>query len=176
MRKIILNLAMSLDGYISDKDGGFEWIVGHGDNSQNTDTEFSFENFLKDIDIVVMGSKSYEDCILSGLTTFHQKRIIVATSREFEDHPHVEFINGDIVNVVESLKNAEGGDIFLFGGAGLTDSFIRADVIDKYIIGVIPTILGNGRSLFKGNYPKIDLHLDDFSVTDGIPIMTYSKR
>ncbi len=53
---------------------------------------------------------------------------------------------------------------------------MNADIIDKYIIGIIPTLLGNGRSLFKGNYKEIKLHLDRVIVSDGITILTYSKR
>ncbi len=106
------------------------------------------------------------------------KKIIVATSREFEPKANVEFVNGDICKVILDLKEEEGGkNIWLFGGAGLTDPFIRQDIIDEYIIGIVPTVLGNGRRLFKGNYPKkIDLHLDSYSIDDGITMLTYSKR
>lgn len=54
-RKIILNLAISLDGYIASEDGGYDWIVGHGDNTLNTENKFDFDKFLEGIDIVVMG-------------------------------------------------------------------------------------------------------------------------
>jgi len=176
MRKIILNLAISLDGYISDDKGGFDWIVGHGDKSQDIESEFTFESFLETVDTLVMGSKAYEDCIISGLSDFGDRKIVVATSRCFESREHVEFVSGDVVKIIEDLKDQEGKDIYLFGGAKLTDAFIRANAVDQYVIGFIPTILGQGRRLFKGDYAKIDLHLDDISVTDGIAIMIYSKR
>lgn len=176
MRKIILNLAISLDGYISDVDGGFDWIVGQGDNSIDTPEKFDFQVFIESIDTVVMGSKSYEDCILSGLQTFENQNVIVATTRKLEQQNHAEFINGDICKEILKLKEQDGKDIWLFGGAGLTDSFIREDIIDEYIIAIIPTILGKGRRLFIGDYPKIDLHLDKVSVNDGITVLTYSKR
>lgn len=53
--KIILNLAISLDGYIADTDGGFDWIVGQGDTSIDTENRWDYTKFLEDIDIVVMG-------------------------------------------------------------------------------------------------------------------------
>ncbi len=43
-------------------------------------------------------------------------------------------------------------------------------------LAIIPVILGNGRRLFKGDYSTLELHLDSYSVSDGIPVMTYSKR
>ncbi|MCH4890017.1 dihydrofolate reductase [Acidaminobacter sp. JC074] len=176
MRKIILNLAMSLDGFISDEQGGFDWIIGHGDKTSDTEDSFSFEKFIESVDTVVMGSKAYEDCILTGLTAFEGIDIIVATSRRFEERENVTFISGDINKTILDLREKPGKDIWLFGGAGLTDSFIREDIVDQYIIGLIPTILGSGRPLFKGGYNKIDLHLDQFTIDEGVPVIIYSKR
>ena len=53
----------------------------------------------------------------------------------------------------------------------MVDHFLKADIIDEYIIGIIPTILGKGRPLFLGNNPKIDLSLQYYTVEDGIVIM-----
>ena len=58
----------------------------------------------------------------------------------------------------------------------MIDAFIKADVIDEYIIGIIPTILGSGRKLFLDNNPTVLLKLQKYSVTDGVIVMIYSKR
>lgn len=176
MRKIILNLAMSLDGYICDEKGGFDWIVGQGDDDGNGTEAYDFESFLERVDTLVMGSVSYADVVLSGLTTFEDKHILVATHKTLERKPNVQFISGDLCRAVLDLKKREGKNIWLFGGAELTDSFIRENIVDEYIVAIIPTILGNGRRLFKGDYPKINLHLDAYSVANGITVLTYSKR
>jgi len=68
MRKIILNLAVSIDGYIADLDGGFGWIQGH-ESDINSEKAFDFDGFLEEIDTIIMGSLAYEDCVLSGLDT-----------------------------------------------------------------------------------------------------------
>jgi len=175
MRKIILNLAISLDGYICDQEGGFDWILGHGDKKQDY-KPYDFDDFLASVDTLVMGSVAYKDVVLSDLTTFADKRVIVASHQDLEARDHVDFIKGDIVDQVVQLKKEQGGHIWLFGGAGLTDAFIRANVVDEYVIAIIPTILGQGRPLFKGDYEKIDLHLDRHQVSDGIVLMTYSRR
>lgn len=172
-RKIILNLAMSIDGYIADEDGGFDWIVGDGDSSLNTNNKWDFNKFLENIDVVVMGKKCYDSNFHND---YKNKKVYVATSKELEDYDNTHFINGDIVKVIEEERQKEGKDIYLFGGGIVIDDFIKADVIDEYIIGVIPTILGKGIPLFPGNNPKIDLHLDEYFVEDGIMIMRYSKR
>ena len=171
-RKIILNLAMSIDGYIADEDGGFDWIVGDGDSSLDTENKWDYNEFLEGIDIVVMGKKCYDQGFLDD---FKDKTIYVATSETIEDYDNIHFINKNICDVVLEESKKEGKDIFLFGGGVLVDNFIKKDIIDQYIIGIIPTILGKGRPLFLGNNPKINLHLDQYIVENGIVIMKYSK-
>lgn len=172
-RKIILNLAMSIDGYIASNNGGYDWIVGDGSDKLDTEKTWDYNKFLEGIDTVVMGRKCYEQNFHND---FKNKKVYIATSKNIADYDNITFINGDICKVIEEERKKEGKDIFLFGGGIVIDNFIKADIIDEYIIGIIPTILGNGRSLFLGNNPKIDLKLDDYIVDNGITILRYSKR
>ncbi|WP_335871821.1 dihydrofolate reductase family protein [Bacillus sp. 2205SS5-2] len=173
MRKIILNLAMSLDGYIVDEKGGYEWIEGDGDKSLNTAETHNFPKFIESIDIVVMGSKSYEDI---GIEDYPDKKIIVATSREMENYDNVEFVNNDIVGYVQALQKEDGKDIWLFGGSGLTDNFMKEDVVDEFHVGMVPIILGGGRPLFFSDRPTVKLHLDKYTIEEGLPLLVYSRR
>lgn len=66
--------------------------------------------------------------------------------------------------------------INLFGGGGLVDNFIKANIIDEFIVGIIPIILGKERPLFLENNPTIKLHLDEIFVENGITILKYTKR
>lgn len=176
-RKIILNLAISLDGYICDEDGGFDWIVGQGDKSLDTEKQFSFPEFIDTCDVIVMGKKGYDDAPENSLDAYDDKKIYVVTnSTEKPDKENVEFINGDIVSQVIKLKEVEGKNIWIYGGAIIADLFIKADVIDEYIFGIIPCILGKGRRLFLDNNPTIELHLEECTLSDGITMLTYSKR
>ena len=170
--KIILNLAISLDGYIADENGGFDWIIGDGNNTLNTDEKWDYDKFLEDIDVVVMGKNCYDQGFHKD---FVGKNVYIATSKEIENYENYHFINGDIVKIVKKLKN-EVKNIFLFGGGIVIDHFVKADVIDEYVIGIIPTILGKGRKLFLENNPKIDLELQYYSVDSGVVVMKYSKR
>lgn len=172
-RKIILNLAMSIDGYIASEDGGYDWIVGDGNDKLDTENTWDYDKFLEGIDTVVMGGKCYEQ---SFHNDFKDKKVYVATSKEIDDYDNINFIKGDICKVIEDERKKDGKDIFLFGGGIVIDSFIKSDIVDEYIIGIIPTILGKGRPLFLGNNPKIDLKLDDCIIDKGITILRYSKR
>ena len=170
--KIILNLAISLDGYIADIYGGYDWIVGDGNSTLNTENKWSHNKFLENIDVVVMG----KNCFDQGMhKEYKNKDVYIATSKKIDDFENYHFINGDVVKEIEELRD-KGKNIYLFGGGILIDSFVKADVIDEYIIGIIPTILGKGIKLFYDNNPKINLNLDYYSVEDGIIIMKYSKR
>lgn len=170
--KIILNLAISLDGYIADEDGGFHWITGDGNSTLNTEEKWDYGKFLEEIDIIVMGKNCYDQGFHKD---FSEKGVYIATSKEMENYENYHFIKGDIVSIVSDLRN-QGKNIFLFGGGVLIDHFVKANVIDEYVIGIIPTILGKGRKLFLENNPKIDLELQYYSVEEGVVVMKYSKR
>ncbi|WP_297520345.1 dihydrofolate reductase family protein [uncultured Clostridium sp.] len=172
-RKIVLNLAMSLDGYIADENGGFDWLVGDGSSEVDTLEKWDFKGFTDSVDVVVMGRQCYEQGMAND---YADKIVYVATSKDLKDHDNIKFMSGDIVSVILDEKKKEGKDIFLFGGGVVIDPFIKADVIDEYIIGYVPTILGSGRKLFLDNNPKIDLKLTETLVNDGIIISRYEKR
>lgn len=171
-RKIILNVAISLDGFIADEDGGYEWIAGQGDTEADTNKAFDFVEFMDNIDVVIMGRKAYEDC---DIKAYSEKRVLVASSANLGDHDNVEFIHEDICGFAQTLRQGEGKDIWIFGGGVLADSFIKADMIDEYVIGIIPVILGKGKPLFLEGNPRIKLHLDECTVQDGIVILRFSK-
>ncbi|MGL4730794.1 MAG: dihydrofolate reductase family protein [Clostridium sp.] len=171
-RKIILNLAISIDGYIASDDGSFDWIVGDGDNRLNTKNKFDFNKFMEEIDVVVMGKNCYDQNMHKD---FKNKIVYVATRKSIEDRDNIHFVSGDICKIIKDEQKKNGKDIFLFGGGKLVDSFIKEDIIDEYIIGIIPTILGKGRPLFLENNPMIRLHLQDYVLDNGIVILKYSK-
>lgn len=170
--KIILNLAISLDGYIADENGGYDWIVGDGNSTLNTENKWDYNKFLAEIDVVVMGRNCYDQNMHKD---FQGKEVYIASSEKIDNYENYHFISGNICEIISKLKN-EGKSIFLFGGGGLVDNFVKADIIDEYVIGIIPTILGKGRKLFFENNPKIDLTLEYYSVEDGVIVMKYSKR
>lgn len=177
MRKIILNLAISLDNMIVDDNYGYDWIKGDGNKSNDTEKQFDFDKFLENCDVIVMGKKSYDDIPLETLKSFGDKHIYVAThSKEKPDKSNVSFINEDIVGHIEKLKQIKGKDIWIFGGAGLCDAFLKANVIDEYVFGIIPVIVGKGKRLFMDNNPMIELKMKECTVNEGIAMLVYENR
>lgn len=171
--KIILNLAISLDGFIADESGGYDWIKPAGDSHLNTETIWSHEKFLESISTVVMGKRCYDQGFHEG---FGNRKVYVATGEKLEDYENIHFVGDDICREVLELKRRNAGDIYLFGGGILIDAFLKAGIIDEYVIGIIPIILGKGIPLFLKNNPSIPLELAGHYVEDGIVVLRYTPR
>ena len=174
-RDIILNLAISLDGFICDEDGGFAWIGGQGDSRADTADAFDFDAFLASCDTIVMGRKAYEDCF-RHMGDAAEKRFLVASRTPREPEGNVTFLSRDVVAEVLALKERPGRHIWLFGGGELASDFICAGAVDRYVVGILPVIRGRGRRLFREGLPPAELRLDRCTVADGIPILEYSRR
>lgn len=172
--RIELNLAMSLDGFIVDENGKYDWIVGDGDHSLDTDDlEEVIEDFGKEYDVVVMGKTSFLE--FGEQDMFKGKEIVVATHEQLQNTKEVTYVSEELVEYVCSLRDS-GKNVWLFGGSILTDYFIKANEIDFYKVAIVPIIIGNGKKLFFDNNPQINLHLDTFTSKEGMMILNYSRR
>ncbi|MFA9462967.1 MAG: dihydrofolate reductase family protein [Velocimicrobium sp.] len=172
-RKIILNLAMSLDGFIADTSGNYDWIYGDGNRKVDTKSQWSYDNFLKEVDTVIMGHHCFKQNLHQ---TFSDKKVYVACSEQKEASKNICFIQGDICKpILEELKQ-EGKNIFLFGGGITIDPFIKENMIDEYIIAMVPILLGEGHPLFLTQTPRIRLFLEACYISSGITILHYKKK
>ena len=173
MRNIILYIATSLDGFIARKDGSLDWLP------QSTEDDMGYADFYDTIDTVVMGRTTYEQVVgeLSpDVWAYAGKTCYVATSKQMQNTKDVTFIGGDIAGFISGLKNDPGKDIWLVGGGNLIESFVRSNLIDKYIITVIPTILGGGIPLFQGTHPSVSLSLIGTRTFGDVVELTYSSE
>lgn len=175
-RKIILYIATSLDGYIARNNGAVDWLSG---NSADPNIDSGFDEFYSSIDTVIMGRTTYEQVIneLSpDIWVYEGKKCYVATTGRYEFDNRAEYIPGDIIEFIQNIKKQQGKDIWLVGGGKLIDQFIKQNLIDKYVITIIPTILGDGIPLFLGQNPEIKLKLAETKTIDGMVELTYVKR
>ncbi len=175
-RQIVLYIAMSLDGYIARRDGRIDWLNGQGDVP---DPDYGYDEFYRTVDTVVMGFTTYQQLIheLSpDVWVYENKKCYVASTVWLEPDGRVEFVSGDVTAFIADLKNQPGLDIWLVGGSQLVKPFIEQDLVDQYIITVIPTILGDGIPLFHVGNPEIRLSLTGTRVTDGMVELRYTRR
>jgi dihydrofolate reductase len=157
MSKIILNLAISLDGLIADEQGGVDWL----NDFQNPGNDYGMNDFFKQCGTAIMGSKTYEQA-LSFNSWFEGMQGVVFTSRELPvmKNKPIKFFNGDPVPVVKELRTKEK-DSWLVGGGKLITSFINYNLIDEFVITIVPRLLGNGIPLC----PSID-HVSKLQLVD----------
>ena len=175
-RKVILYITASLDGYIARKDGSIDWLSGDG-SDPNIDNGYSA--FYKTVDTIIMGSKTYEQIIheLSpNMWIYDGMQCFVATTRNLDEDSNVKFVKGDLCALVSTLKQQNGKNIWIIGVAEIIEELLKENLIDEYIISVIPTILGEGIPLFKTGVPETKLKLKNLRPLDGVVELTYTKR
>lgn len=176
MRKTILFIAMSLDGYIADLNGGTGWLEGQvsGENDM-----VSYEEFICNVDTVIMGANTYhqlvtelspDEWIYHNLTSY----IITHASKQSTDK--IRFTDEHPCQLVNRLKNETGKDIWICGGADIVKQLLQADLIEQYYINVIPTILGSGIRLFDNLDKEIKLKLIKTRSYNGITDLVYERR
>ena len=107
---------------------------------------------------------------------FAGKQVLVATSHPPLQTNDVRFITGDLCGTVRTEKAKQGKDIFLFGGGKVAAPLIEADLVDRYIIGIIPVLLGHGRPLFYPRPAPAPLALDRYMIEEGVVILDYLRR
>ncbi len=171
--RIVARLAMSLDGYIADKTGGYDWIQPDVDDHLDTERQIPFDDFLETVDLVVMGRHCFDE---GAAADYRDKQVVVATTRvPTPAASNIRFVGAEVVDVVRR-EAAAGGTVFLFGGGVLIDSFLAEQAVDELVVGVVPVLLGSGRRLFGGTYPTQELTLRDYTIVSGKVRLEYVRR
>lgn len=176
MRKVILFIAMSLDGFIADSNGQVDWLAGQRPNDDDMRT---YKEFIKGIDTVIMGWKTYHQITaeLSPKEWFYSDlNSYVITHHDIVSDEKITAVHGDIYAFIENLKRVDGKNIWVCGGADIIRQMMKQQLIDRYHISVIPTILGEGIRLFSEKGSEIKLKLMKTEAYNGIVDVVYEKR
>jgi dihydrofolate reductase len=170
MRKVILGVAVSLDGFIEGPAGEYDWCF--------TDQDYGLSHFLKRVDTTFLGRKTYELTLTmgdNGGSGFSKLKKYIFSTTLNEVKEGARLIKGDIKTEVEKIKNEKGKDIWLFGGAGLTTSLMNLGLVDELSLAVHPILLGSGKPLFSNIKARINLTLvDTKTFSTGLVSLTYT--
>lgn len=169
MRRIRYRVACSMDGYIADADGRFDWIV--------QDPDMNFAALFDEFDTFLMGRRTFE-MIPPGDTSLINKNVVVvsATLRP-EDHPGVRIVADDLESVLIELRARPGRDIWLFGGAQLFRTAWNLGQIDSVETAIIPIMLGSGLPLLPPPAERRQLELRNHRIFDsGIVLLEYDVQ
>lgn len=148
MRKLILGLAISLDGYIEGPNGEYDWCF--------TDQDYGLNEFFERIDAMFIGRKSYEmmqqysensngEVVpeMPALTEYVFSKTLKSVKESAVP------ISGDSIAEARKIKNQPGKDIWLFGGASLYNALMKEGLVDELWMSVHPILLGSGKRLFQ---------------------------
>lgn len=158
MRKLSLFIATSLDGYIAkpNDDLSFLKIV------EKEGEDYGYEKFTSYIDTIILGRKTY-DYVLKEIGSSHydngQREVYVITRTAKPNVGKTTFYTGNLTELVQRLKSESGRNIYCDGGAEIINELLQQDLIDEFIISVIPILVGKGTRLFKDNRPEQQLEL-----------------
>ena len=156
-RKIIVHIATSADGYIARPDDDLEWLT-----SRPAPKGFYGMNaFMKTIDTTLFGRKTYEMGLRLGAKFDSGRNIVFSRHAPPADAPPgVEFVSDAIGPFVSRLREQPGKDIWLMGGGELIAAFLDEQLIDEFVISVVPVFIGDGIPLIarRHRHVPLDLH------------------
>jgi dihydrofolate reductase len=178
MRKIILQVAISLDGYIEGPQGEYDWCF--------MDQDYGMSEFLQRVDTVIMGRKTYElmksfpvtpgDSFSLALSRMDQY-VFSNTMISLPDDSPYKLIHTDHMDWLKEYKFITGKDIWLFGGANFTSSLFHHHLVDEIILAVHPVLLGSGKSFAQGLSERVKLEfIDSTSFDTGLVLMKYRVK
>lgn len=175
-RKLILYISMSLDGFIATKEDDLSWLS----IAEKEGEDYGYADFNNTVDTYLVGRKTYEVVLkLTGgeypQAKVHDCYVLTRSPKEYKNG--ITFYNGDIPTLINDLKSKKGKNIYCDGGGEIVNLLMNNNLIDEYIISVMPIVLGDGKQLFKGGIDKIDIELLSCQSFDtGVVQLHYKKK
>lgn len=176
MRETVLYIAVSLDGFIADAEGGVGWLSGQDASYQG---DYGYGNFAETVDTVLMGYRTYDQItseLSPGIWPYQDMQSFVFTHRELPAQGRITFTSQPPTTLIEALKCQPGKKIWICGGADLIRQMMAADLIDEYHLTIMPVLLGRGLRLFQDNENTVRLRLTAIKSENGTIDCIYKKQ
>jgi dihydrofolate reductase len=171
MRRVVLGLGISLDGYIARPDGSLDFLFMPKD--------YSMGPFFKTVDTAFMGRKTYEVGLrISGgkLPNYGMAVYVFSGSLPPGERNGVTFVNHSPKSFIASLRKHKGKNIWHMGGGELTRAFLQDDLIDELYLGVVPVLIGEGLPLFPSHFPQRKFRLlENKTYSQGMISLKYER-
>ena len=176
MRKLSLFIAMSLDGYIAKPNDDLSFLK----QVEKAGEDYGYTEFTATVDTLIIGRKTY-DYVLKEIGPSHydngQRDVYVITRSQRPQVGRTTFYTGDLPALVKRLKSENGKNIYCDGGAEVINELLTYELVDEFIISVIPVLLGDGIRLFKAGRPEQVLELVTTKQFDtGLTQLHYRKK
>lgn len=176
MRKLAIFIATSLDGYIAKPNDDLSFLR----SVEKEGEDYGYSEFAATVDTIILGRKTY-DWVLKEIGPSHydsgEKELYIITRTERPSVGKTKFHTGNPSDLVQKLKNKKGKNIYCDGGAEIINELLKSDLIDEFIISVIPVLVGNGTRLFKDGRPELQLELVSVKTFDtGLTQLHYTRK
>ncbi len=170
MRRVVLGLGISLDGYIARPNGAVDFLFMPKD--------YSMADFFATVDTAVMGRKTFDIARRMGGGSFgpSMKAYVFSHSLPAGERDGLTFVNQSPSTFIAQLRKRPGKDIWLMGGGELARDFLKADLVDELYLGIVPVLLGEGIPLFPGGFPQRDFSLvENNTYSRGLIALKYKR-
>jgi dihydrofolate reductase len=175
MRKLSLFIATSLDGYIAGSNDDLSFLKPFEKEGE----DYGYDDFTANIDTIIVGRKTFDNVFKEiGFSHYDngQRDVYVITRTAKQSVGRTNFHTGNLIDLVKQLKSESGKNIYCDGGAEIINELLQHDLIDEFIISVIPTLLGNGTRLFNDGRPEQKLELVSVNSFDNGLTQLHYKR
>jgi len=157
MRKIIVHIATSADGYIARPDGDLDWLTSR----PAPKGFYGLPAFERSIDAKILGRKTFDWSVKLG-ATFGGGTTHYVFSRRLPPAKvpaGVEFVTESIAAFADRVRKARGKNIWMMGGGEIIGAFLDAGAIDEFVVSVVPTFIGEGIPLLGPRRREVPLRL-----------------
>ena len=182
MRKLKLQVQMTVDGYIAGMNGEMDWTAQDWDDKLKK----YVGEITEPIDCIILGRKLAQGFIpywashpeQEGADIFNStKKVVFSKTLEKSEWDNTVLATGDLVEEIAKLKMQDGKDIIAYGGATFVSALIKHGLIDEFHLFINPTAIGNGISIFKELESKQNLVLiKSLSFDCGIVVLHYEPQ
>jgi dihydrofolate reductase len=177
MRKVIVYIATSADGYIARPDGSVDWL-----NRPPVPGHYGYAAFMKSIDTILWGRKTYDIAMAThGGGDGGSGKDSTIANYVFSRRPkasapgNAQFVTEPIPQFMQKLRMQPGKDLWMMGGGEIIASFLDCGEIDQFLIHVIPTLIGEGIPLIAPGKRGIELDLlGTKKYSDGVVRLHYA--
>ena len=173
-RKVILYIATSLDGYIATKNENLDFLS----LVEQEGEDYGYADFIKTVDTVIVGRKTYDKVLSMGFDFPHaDKKSYIITRTPKPPIGNIQFYTENLEALILKLKEKDGQNIFVDGGAEIVNLMMKDNLIDVFCVSIIPVLLGDGIRLFQDNRPELQLKfVRSETFKSGLVQIWYQKR
>jgi dihydrofolate reductase len=188
MRKLKLQMQVSVDGYVAGPNGEMDWMVWNWDDELK---KYVIE-ITSSVDCIILGRKLAQGFIPHWASVINDpnnpdfefakimaetQKVVFTKTLDKSEWSYTDLAKGDLTEEINKLKNQNGKDIIVYGGGKFVSSLIKAGLIDEFHLFVNPAALGDGMTIFNELDKKQDLILKkSIGFSCGIVLLCYEKK